>query len=403
MRVASDPRPRPCQRLGHQPAPGSKRERDLIAAQHPEFLAEYTAGVQQARDASHGDGQGGGTHSAVKAWRDLLSILRIDSLRPIAPGSPLDTVLGELDVCECYCWWLVTQRGVNHETARGYLSTVNAWHERQTGVKLVGGYKLTRVWGMLDGLARLRGVPPPRIKRVGVRPRCLQAGQDAIYSPTSPDDYNLATAQQTALVGLARVGEISVGGKWQFDTRRHPTRADVSFVYGKYATVKWVNSKAKGVEAFRKLPHRLPWTGTYLSPGAMLYHLTEILDPVPAERRADTPLFRRATTGKAITLVQVRSDLKRAMEAVGLDGSWYGAHSLRIGGGTAMYHEKAPPDVIKAAGVWSSDAYLRYLRECEDSTLDYGLKVCNADVDDLATTDFLDIDATTPLDDDDYE
>ena len=162
-----------------------------------------------------------------------------------------------------------------------------------------------------------------------------------------------------------------------------------------------VNSKAKGVEALRKLPSRLPWRGRYLSPGYMLYLLTEVLDPVPVHLRASTPLFRNPATGEALTVSGVRAALRLVMEAAGLDGSWYGAHSLRIGGATALAFRGAPDRVIKAAGIWSSDAFLRYLRETGDDVLRHVSMICDADVDDLATTDYLGVDAQ--LDDEDYE
>ena len=89
------------------------------------------------------------------------------------------------------------------------------------------------------------------------------------------------------------------------------------------------------------------------------------------------------------------------MTAVGLDASWYGAHSLRIGAATALDFGGAPEQVIKACGTWSSDAYLRYLRESSSAVLQHADLICGGDVDDLATTDYLDLDAEP--DDEDYE
>ena len=132
-----------------------------------------------------------------------------------------------------------------------------------------------------------------------------------------------------------------VGGKWRWRPDRHPTRKDVAFHRRadgsiEYATVMAVNSKARGVEALRKLPFRLPFRGRFLSPGYMLWFLTEVLDPVPEAERASTPLFRHPKSNEAITVTEVRNELRRAMTAVGLDASWYGAHSLRIGAATAL-------------------------------------------------------------------
>ncbi|KAG2748063.1 hypothetical protein P692DRAFT_201663971, partial [Suillus brevipes Sb2] len=40
-------------------------------------------------------------------------------------------------------------------------------------------------------------------------------------------------------------------------------------------------------------------------------------------------------------------------------------HSFRIGGTTEMLLSGVPPDVVKALGRWSSDAFLRYWRKLE--------------------------------------
>ena len=88
------------------------------------------------------------------------------------------------------------------------------------------------------------------------------------------------------------------------------------------------------------------------------------------------------------------------MSAAGRDGSVYGVHSLRIGGGTAMNFEHAPAATIKAAGAWSSSAYRAYLRKCGQDVLTVARAVCSSEVDDLAT-DFLEID--DELDDTDFE
>ena len=79
------------------------------------------------------------------------------------------------------------------------------------------------------------------------------------------------------------------------------------------------------------------------------------------------------------------------MRAIGRDGSLYGAHSLRIGGATAMSWLRASREDIMAAGRWRSDAYLRYLRQSRGVAMRLALGVAGADTDDLEA-DFLDID-----------
>ena len=129
-----------------------------------------------------------------------------------------------------------------------------------------------------------------------------------------------------------------------------------------------ISCKARGVEARRKLPRFLPMDGVFLGPGRMLLLLTSQMDPVPEHQAASTPLFRDAN-GKPFRMDYVRTRLRRVMNAAGRDGSKYGVHSLRIGGGTAMNYQHAPRATIKAAGVWSSDAYMAYLRACGKDVL----------------------------------
>ena len=379
-----------------------------MAASQPGFLEAYREGSAEARDANHGDGKGGSTHPAVNHWIRLLVFgLKMDPLRPVEPHSPLQTLLAEVDVVECYAWWLITQVGVNHETAKGYVSTVNAWHRRRTHIDLAGGFPLKRVNECCDGLARLKGVAPPRLKRIGVRPRLLRAGIDIMFPTVTASSLNRAAALETIMATVRRAGEVAVGGKWKWDAQRHPTRNDVTFQYDNqgnvvYATVHCVNSKARGVEAKRKLPFRVPRSGKFLNPGYLLYLLTEVVDPVPPEERAFTPLFRVPETNAALTVRGIRSDVRKAMEAVGLDGSAYGAHSLRIGAATALDDGGAPEKVIKAIGVWSSEAYLRYIRETSGQALRYVSVICNSEVEDLDTNDYLGVD-DVELNDDDFD
>jgi len=79
------------------------------------------------------------------------------------------------------------------------------------------------------------------------------------------------------------------------------------------------------------------------------------------------------------------------MGAINRDPSLYGAHSLRIGGATAMAWLKAPPATIQAAGRWRSDAYMCYLRECRAAAFHFSEQIASADPDDFQS-DFIDID-----------
>ena len=149
---------------------------------------------------------------------------------------------------------------------------------------------------------------------------------------------------------------------------------------------------ARGAERFRRLPVHLPIRGRYLSPGLALWYLIYVVDPVPPPLARSTPLFRDPSTGVSLTVSAMRTWLRTCLAAVGRDASLYGAHSLRIGGATAMAWLQAPTDVTMAAGRWRSDAYLRYLRDRRSEVMRYAEGVAGADTDDFES-DFVDVDA----------
>ena len=389
-------------------SPNSRQQRDVLMASQPQFQAACTAGIEAARRAQCADGTGNTNSTAVRSWGRFTTYgLHTHMQRTeVRPDSPWIQRMAEVDIVESWAWWLVTQVGVAPSTAKDYMHTANAWHERWVGYGLGAGLPLTRVSRMLDGLARLQGAPPPRRLRIGVRPKHLRQAIDAGLDTRDPLNANYATAFEVCLVAIARAGEIASGlPRGAFDALRHPSRADLTFEYDSAgnpisATIMIVNSKARGSEARRKVPVVLPMRGSYLSPGYRLWLLDRSIDPVPYELRATTPLFRDPATNTILTVDGLRASLRAILSNIGRDGSTYGAHSLRIGGATAMAFCHASAEVIKDVGRWNSDAYLRYIRECRGDYMSYMTRICSADVDDMEA-DHLDLDAHD-LDDSDY-
>ena len=390
-------------------SPNSRQQRDVLMASQPQFQAACTAGIEAARRAQCADGTGNTNSTAVRSWGRFTTygLHTYMQRTEVRPDSPWIQRMAEVDIVESWAWWLVTQVGVAPSTAKDYMHTANAWHERWVGYGLGAGLPLTRVSRMLDGLARLQGAPPPRRLRIGVRPKHLRQAIDAGLDTRDPLNANYATAFEVCLVAIARAGEIASGlPRGAFDVLRHPSRADLTFEYDSAgnpisAKIMIVNSKARSIEARRKVPVVLPMHGTYLSPGYRLWLLDRSIDPVPDTLRAITPLFRDPATNTILTVDGLRASLRAILSNIGRDGSTYGAHSLRIGGATAMAFCHASAEVIKDVGRWNSDAYLRYIRECRGDYMSYMTRICSADVDDMEA-DHLDLDAHD-LDDSDYE
>ena len=117
-----------------------------------------------------------------------------------------------------------------------------------------------------------------------------------------------------------------------------------------------------------------------------------LLDVMQRFDEARLAELRDPRTGGILTVTYVRSMLRTCMAAIGRDASVYGAHSLRIGGATALAFLGVPGDQIQAAGRWHSGAYLSYLRQTRGSALRNLTLVASADTDDMES-DFVAIDA----------
>ena len=93
-------------------------------------------------------------------------------------------------------------------------------------------------------------------------------------------------------------------------------------------------------------------------------------DPVPPERRASTPLFRRRSTGqrgiaKHVTVAQMRELVRRLVARIepNMVPAHWGAHSCRVGGATDLASTgKASALLLQAKGRWASDISWIYQR-----------------------------------------
>ena len=359
-----------------------------------DFDALSAAGVMEALSRSYHDKRGASGSTPVRHWVKFnVRGLHQAAVRILDPNSPLAARLGEEELVMRFVWWLVTQLGVSPETAAEYASTVNAWHRRWTGVGLAGDLPMHRVPQVVKGLRDMLGPKPPRKERHGVRPQLLRRAIDKhLLSDTRMSlalRANWAALLETGLVGVLRGAEVATSC---FDPALHVTRADVVRYLGAqpHSVVYARNVKAKGPSRLEKLPVYLPANGVFLDPHRALEFLFRA-DPVPESEWATTPLFRDPATGKALTVSQLRLMIRYLMSMLGLDGSKFGAHSLRIGGATAMFVKKATPLQIKTQGRWGSDIYMIYIERCRLQSMALSRAACSTEVDPDAV-DFLGVD-----------
>ena len=336
-------------------------------------------------DHAYHDGKGGDAQPGVRWWiKFCVYGMGINVARVVSENAPLAEKLEEELLVMRFACWLVEERGVTPETARKYVSGVQAWHERRFGIRLAGGLKLARLPAMLKGMVRLQGGRTPRKLRKGVRPRTLQRAMRACLGGASAAEANWVAALTVGFCGLLRGAELGLGPRTRWDAAECLTRADVSFRTRngrRYVVVMMRPCKNDKVEQGKTVPLLLSGGGKYLDPVRALERLFA-LDPVPEEERASTPLFREAT-GAALTTRRIRAVVKALMAEVGEDPRLFGAHSLRIGGATAALSKGVPAMVIRAMGRWSSEIYEIYCRASDEAVLRFGAAIASADYEDL--------------------
>lgn len=336
-------------------------------------------------DHAYHDGMGGDNQTGVRWWiRFCVYGVGTSVARVLGEHAPLSEKLAEELLVMRFACWLVEERGVDPETARKYVSGVQAWHERRFGIRLAGGLRMARLPAMLKGMVRKQGGRRPRTLRKGVRPRTLRRAMRECLGGDSAAEANWAAALTVGFCGLLRGAELGLGPRKRWTAAECLTRADVSFRTQRgrrYAVLMMRPCKNDKVEQGKTVPLLLPAGGRYLDPVAALERLFA-LDLVPEEEKARTPLFREAS-GAAFTTRRIRAVVKALMAAVGEDPRLFGAHSLRIGGATAALAKGVPAMVIRAMGRWSSEIYEIYCRASDEAVLRFGVAIASADYEDL--------------------
>ena len=272
-------------------------------------------------------------------------------------------------------------RGVTPATARSYVSTVQAWHERRHGVRLAGNLVLARLPAMLKGMEKAQGGKKPRRLRRGMRPRQLAQGLELCLGGGSKAEANWRAALVVAFCGLMRGKELGKGDASRSDLSKELTRADVSFGRrgGKRCaclTMRPCEKGKMGVQG-KTVKVWLAGGGEFLDPVAALEELFQV-DKVPRGKWASTPLFREAD-GSAFTTSRVRAVVRGMVGRLGGKPMEFGAHSLRIGGATAAMAAGVPIHYIKAMGRWSSEIYEIYCRLSDAAVLRFGRAIASMD------------------------
>jgi hypothetical protein len=168
---------------------------------------------------------------------------------------------------------------------------------------------------------------------------------------SSHDDFLFAAMIFTGFHGLLRLGELTVPDKMGIrDYRKVTSRLTVELLPSSYA--------------FTLPAHK---ADTYFEGNRVLVQCTELPpNPVPifarylASRDRLFPWHQHLWVTSAGGVPQRAWFMKRLCQFF---PSSIAGHSMRAGGATALAQAGAAPELIKAAGRWSSDAFERYVRK----------------------------------------
>ncbi|KAJ7734594.1 DNA breaking-rejoining enzyme [Mycena metata] len=253
------------------------------------------------------------------------------------------------------CAFAASGAGVHAgSTARNNIAALKAWHVAQNQ-PWKGGSRLHYVLAGVENLAPESSKRPPRPPINAAMLRVLYRGLDF----TVPRDVAVFAAACVAFWGQCRLGEILPISGSDTALAHKPTRAHVSRSHRDKRATKL----------------RLPRTKTKKSgDDVVLVAQDKPIDPEIALRMhlqvnclpSSAPLFADRTRAGFQTLTRPKF-LQRCNEIWAAAGYPHTTgHSFRIGGTTELLLAEVAPDVVRAMGRWSSDAFHRYWRSLED-------------------------------------
>ena len=352
-----------------------------------------STGVADAKrrylDASNADGRGGSHSTGVRYW----VVFHVHGLGvspvPDARRTDYDYMVMWEDRLEDMVVWIITFQPygnfVSAKSAVKYASSVRGWVSRFYRCTLGLGAKGGRIGDIAKGAMRLIDHPPP-VERLGVSPAQLSAAWRRRYGAVAGRRMSLMassmwrSATSFGISALARACEFALDDGEAFDMTQHITPADVTFFCRDGVRhAKVLMRKRKDLRVLRGKHSTVVLAG-----GGVHYDaVQELWEWIEARRAAglpdDGPLWCWES-GDAISVTQVRNEVKALMAAIGLDPALYGGHSLRIGGATAALAAGVSPTLIRLMGRWSSDVYEIYCRMSLQAALGVGAAIASADV-----------------------
>lgn len=253
-------------------------------------------------------------------------------------------------------------------TAHSRIGGLRFWHE-QRAMPWLGSARLRRI---LKGV----GLSAPPTAHRDPRPPVTEAMIDEALRTLDPDrpfDTCVAAAALVMFWGQLRIGEvISATRAYDFDAlpsgKCVKLRSDAGGLPSQTTTALWLPRT--------KVDRAGVWVWLAKHYNDPSYALQEHMRVNGIGR--DDPLFayRHDVSGELIALTRnaFLGRLNEIWSAVGMQTIT--GHCFRIGGTTALLRAGVDPEVVKVAGRWKSDSFLRYWRTL-DNIISLHMDLCD--------------------------
>lgn len=250
----------------------------------------------------------------------------------------------------------VAESGVQASSIKCYLSAIRQLHiakgEGDPGIsKMVKLQQVLR--GIKSSQAKIGGKKSPRLP---ITPDLLLAIKGVWEKEQSRDKVMLWAATTLCFFGFLRSGEVCIPTEKGFDEGAHLTVQDVQVDNVVNPQSVQVRIKASKTDPFRQ--GVLVYVGRTDKP---LCPVAALLAYLVSRGRRPGPLFAFAD-GKPLSRPRFVTEIRRALEAAGVDPQPYSGHSFRSGAATTAAKQGVEDVVIKMLGRWKSSAYQLYVK-----------------------------------------
>jgi len=238
-------------------------------------------------------------------------------------------------------------------TLKVYLAGIRNW-VMAMGFEFKPWSQRFPVYSAMRGIKRLNFDKVSR--KLAVTPGML-LGFYKILDMSDPNDVVMWAAMLVAFFGLFRKDNISVGKEAAFNPRANLTRSD--FIW--HMNQLWVRVRHSKTNQFHQRCH---WVPLLPIPGHPMCPVVAVMKAFAMYPEGDPkgPAFIWQEAGQTGPLRHNHfvTKFKWLVAQLGMDWSRYSGHSFRRGGAVFCFSIGACPDLVKALGDWTSNAYQVY-------------------------------------------